>query len=731
MANPETLVIRSFAGGELAPALAARADLAKYQIGLRQCRNFLVQRHGGVANRGGTRFIGQCVTDDADVVLVRYVSEIVNESVLIEFGELYFRFWFQGAAVQLSGVAAWNGATNYVIGDIVVSAAVNYYAVAANIGSAPPNANWYAMPGAFLEVPHPFVNPFQVHWVQSGRVITFTHPDHAPRDLVYVSLTRWAIITLVTKPKVGVVQALAFVAPPAAGARSFGYIVTAAAPDSFEEGEPSGQLVNAACAEPTPLAPHRLQWTTLLTPPITGAPSPEYYVYCDPFGNGTYGFIGTATAQATFNNPGFAPDFSITPPIPRPLFATTNEFPSTCGYHQQRRYFAHTRNAPDAVYASRVGFPDNYGSSSPLQDDDAVTFRIAGNNHHAVRYLVALKNLLLMTDGGEWRLTGGGGAITPNTIDLDQETYIGIASLLRPVVVGNSVIYAQARESKIHDLNFDQAVEGLAGRDLTVFASHLFDGHTIRGMDYALSPDSIVWVVRQDGVLLGLTYIREQDVWGWHRHDTVSGGFERVCVVPEPGEDAVYFIVGRNGHRYIERLVSRSIVDFNVDSFFVDSGLSYSGAPVGTVGGLAHLNGQTVRVCADGEDRGTAVVAGGSVTIPGAAASNIHVGLPITAEIETLDLDAAGTAVRDKQKRLQGANVIIDASSRGMLAGPNDTQLKRYVRSLFDPTNSAFTGQIEVNFNARWEKPGRVFIRQDQALPLTVLAVLPLVEIGG
>ncbi len=731
MAAPETLMIRSFAGGELTPALAARADLAKYQVGLRRCRNFIVQRHGGVANRPGTRFIGQCATDDSDVILVRYVSEIVNESVLIEFGEEYMRFWFQGAAVELSGVAAWNGATDYEIGDIVSSGGTNYYAVAANTGSAPPSADWYAMPGDLLEIPHPFVNPFQVNWVQSGRVITFTDPEHPPHDLIYFSLTRWAIVELDTAPKVTPPQNLVFAVAPAAGARSFGYVVTGAAPDSFEESEPSGQLINAACAEPTPAAPHQLAWDPLLTPPVTGDPSPEYYVYCDPFANGTYGFIGTATDQATFNNPGLTPDFSITPPIPRPAFAAVDEYPSNCAYHQQRRYFANTNANPDAIYASRVGFPDNFGISSPLQDDDAITFRIAGNNHHAVRHLVALKNLLVMTDGGEWRLVGAGGVITPNTIEVDQETYVGIAANIRPVVVGNSVIYAQARESKIHDLNFDQDVEGLAGRDLTVFATHLFDGRRLRSMDYALAPDSIVWVVRTDGVLLGLTYIREQDVWGWHRHDTVDGDFERVCVIPEPGEDAVYFIVERDGHRYIERLATRSIIDFDEDSFFVDSGLSYSGAPVSSVSGLGHLNGKTVRVCADGTDRGEVVVSGGSVTIPGAAASDIHVGLPITAEIETLDLDFAGGSIRDKQKRLQGCNLIIDSSSRSLLAGPNSDQLKRYTASAFDPNDKAFTGQIELNFNARWEKPGRVFIRQDQALPLTVLGVLPLVELGG
>jgi hypothetical protein len=347
-----------------------------------------------------------------------------------------------------------------------------------------------------------------------------------------------------------------------------------------------------------------------------------------------------------------------------------------------------------------------------------------------VRHLVALKNLLVMTDGGEWRLLGAGGVITPNSIELDQETYVGIARDVPPVVVGNAIIYVQARQSIVRDLTFDQDVEGLAGRDLTVFASHLFDGRQIRAIDYAQVPDSIVWCVRNDGTLLGLTYLREQDIMGWHRHDTAGGVFEDVIAVPEPGEDAVYVIVNRGGARLIERLESRSIITFDVDSFFVDSGLSYSGAPVSVVSGLDHLNGQTVRAVGDGEDLGAFVVAAGAITL-GAAYANIHVGLPITAEIETLDLDSPGTSIRDKQKRLQGANIIVDASSRSFLAGPNSAHLTRYTRSAFDPSDDAFTGQIELNLKSRWERPGRVFIRQDQALPLTVLCVLPLVELGG
>src|SRR5919106_1603653 len=116
---------RSFAAGELAPSLATRADLAKYQSGLRACRNFVVQRHGGVANRSGSKFIAESKSN-GDTFLFPFVFAAADASFVIEAGQSYFRFYRNGALVRVSGVAAYNGATAYVQGDLVVNGGVNY-----------------------------------------------------------------------------------------------------------------------------------------------------------------------------------------------------------------------------------------------------------------------------------------------------------------------------------------------------------------------------------------------------------------------------------------------------------------------------------------------------------------------------------------------------------------------------------------------------------------------------
>jgi hypothetical protein len=734
----EGAIQRSFGGGELAPALHARADLAKYVAGLRTCKNFIVLRAGGVSNRPGLRFTEACKTASPTVQILPYLSEITGESLLIEAGASYLRFFKNGAPVEVVGAPAWSAATQYVNGDIVAEVGVHYYAIIASLNQQPPNATfWYPMPGDLLELPSPFPDLFD--WSQAGRTLTLTHEDVTPHELTFEALTRWTLKPVVTAPKVQPPTGV-MLTPGSAGSRRFAYVVTAAGPD-YEESEASAQVINSACGEPTVDAPHVIAWTP-------DPDAPEYYVYADIYDNGTYGFLGTATEQGKFNDIGFVPDFSVTPPIPRPLFDTAGNFPKTSTTHQQRRFFGYTNTTPDGIFASRVGFPSNFGISSPLQDDDALTFRIAGSHHHPIRHLRSLKQLIVLSDAGEWTVRGGAdGVLAPNAINPDQEAYSGAASV-RPIVAGNSMIYVQARRSILRDLQFNQEVEGLAGRDLTVFSSHLFDGRTFRRIDYAQVPHSIVWCVRDDGVLLGNTYLREQDVWGWHRHAT-DGFFWDVCVVPEAAGDAVYFIVRRTIDgatvRYIEKLEKREIDEANFDAecFFVDAGLSYSGAPANNVAGLDHLEGEVCAVVGDGavvyngDPAGAPAadftVTGGTFPVPFPASySNIHVGMPIRfAQIETLDLDVQGAAIRDKQKAVGPVNLLIDRSSRSFQAGPDEAHLRQYAPPAWEPTADEFSGQVEINTTKAFGKYGRLVIRQTDPLPLTILGVIPVVELGG
>jgi hypothetical protein len=258
-----------------------------------------------------------------------------------------------------------------------------------------------------------------------------------------------------------------------------------------------------------------------------------------------------------------------------------------------------------------------------------------------------------------------------------------------------------------------------------------------------------VWATRGDATWLGLTYVPEQEVWGWHRHDTQGGSIDDVCVVPEAGEDASYFIVARDVggmKRYIERMASRVIGEdtFDEDVFFVDSGLSYSGAPATTFTGLDHLEGELVAVVADGAvifdghaDGASAAqvaqftVTGGEIELDDAA-ENVHIGLAIEhAEIELLDLDVAGVDARDKVKAVNNVAVLVDRSSRRFYAGPDTAHLRQVKLPPWETQTDEHTGQVEVALSSGFTKYGRVLIRQTDPLPLAILGVIPSVELGG
>jgi hypothetical protein len=183
-------------------------------------------------------------------------------------------------------------------------------------------------------------------------------------------------------------------------------------------------------------------------------------------------------------------------------------------YDQQRAVFAATDYDPGKVWLSRSGSYKNFTYRSPIQDDDAITFTIAGRQVNRVQHLVEVNQLLILTSGGEWLVLGDGdGAIRPTAINLRQQGYNGSSSLA-PIVVANNALYVQARGSVVRDLRYDFGSDGYTGRDLTVFAPHMVDGYQLLAWDYQQIPHSVVWSVRDDGTLLGLTYVKEHEVWG-------------------------------------------------------------------------------------------------------------------------------------------------------------------------------------------------------------------------
>lgn len=452
----------------------------------------------------------------------------------------------------------------------------------------------------------------------------------------------------------------------------------------------------------------------------------------------TAGSGTVVTGALTLIDDNILPDTTQTPPEDIiTLNAETGDYPATTTYHEQRRWFAGTNNRPQVVWATRTGTEKNLTSSIPTRDADALEFRMASSQYNQIRHLVPLSDLIAFTAGGEFRIFADGApAITPTSLSIKPQGYSG-ASTVQPVVTSNSVLYVQAQGSRVRELAYNWESNTYRSVDMSIMAPHRFNGFQITQLAYTRAPDQMLWAVRDDGKLLGMTYVPDQQVYGWHIHDT-DGFFESVCVVAEGNEDVLYAVVRReiNGRtmRYVERLHSRVFTD-QADAFFVDSGLIYNGAPVTSVSGLDHLEGRTVDILTDGAHHPSKVVTGGAVALD-YPADVVHLGLNIVADLRTLPLavEATQAAGQGTVKNVNKVHLRLGQSSV-LKAGPSFTNLRRYparaVTDLYGSPPALKDGEVELSIDASWNQDGAVCVRQDVPLPLTVLSMTLEVQLGG
>lgn len=742
MANKTLL--RSFNGGEVTPEFFGRIDDAKYQTGLAKCRNGIVLPHGPVANRAGTRYVRKAKYANKKARLIRFNYGIIGgvpQSFAIEMGEGYFRFHTQAATLLQGSPPAYNAVTAYTVGDMVSFGSTNYYAIQNTTGNSPPNATyWYAMPATGeYEIPSPYVEAdlFDIHYVQSADVLTLVHPNYAPRELRRYGADDWELTTISFVSELAAPTGVAATVGSGSGATTYRYKVTAVANAGLEESLPSlSASVNNDLL--TTNAYNNIAWTA-----VAGAQ--RYNVYKE--SNGLYGYIGQTDA-VTFKDDNITADISKTPPIINNPFSGTGNYPDAVSYYGQRRGFAGTDNKPQNFWLTRTGTESNLSYSIPTRDDDSISFRVAAREASRILHMVPLSSLLLMTSSAEWAVTTlNTDALTPTSAQVKPQSYIG-SSNVQPVIVNNNVIFAAARGGHLRELAYNWQAGGFITGDLSLRAPHLFDNKTIVDMSYAKSPQPIVWTPSSNGLLLGMTYVPENQVGAMHWHDSYTNGgsaeredwlqsiFESTVVVEEGEGDYQYLVVQRvlDGQtvRLIERMESRLFAT-PADAFFVDCGLTYQGSPVSTVTGLDHLEGELVSILADAAVHPQKVVVDGTVTLD-APCSKVHVGLAIEMDIQTLPLVFEIEAfAQGRQKNINKVYARVSESS-GIFAGPsfdNLTEAKQRTDELYGTPPALKNGEIEVMVEGEWNDSGQLCARQSNPLPLTICSMTLEVAFGG
>jgi hypothetical protein len=395
---------------------------------------------------------------------------------------------------------------------------------------------------------------------------------------------------------------IVFIGPRSFSLRSLdGRAVDSTAFTTYSSG---GIIYELACTVHTSAASewdNSLRWTI--------AEGAQYYNVYATEGSGLFGYIGTTT-KAAFEDRNIAPDYTRTPPISYDPFDTfagqTGVAPQSTGFFQQRRYFANSTTFPNRFWASQIGHLSNFSKSIPALDDDSISATIAARRINEIKHIVPLSDLILLTAGGEYRVTGGAdGAVKPSALNVSPQSYYGSTDV-RPIVAGDVGLFVSVGEF-VRDLSFNIERGKFVGKDITLLARHLFDFTTIVDWDYAPSPYNIGFTVMADGSGCYLTYQPDQDVYAWCRTST-KGKYKSTCVVREGSVDVIYVAVERtlNGATgtYIERTDDRKFAELS-DAFCVDNGLTLD-VPI-TVTGATAANPVVVTAVAHGLSNGDTV----------------------------------------------------------------------------------------------------------------------------
>ena len=520
--------LTNFTGGELSPRLDGRNDLTKYSSSCKRLDNFIIYPHGAAARRSGTTFVAEVADSDNKTRLIPFEFS-TTQTYMLEFSNLKIRFYKDNGAIlegdktitaitQANPAVVTSSSHGYSNGDEVLISSVSgmtevngkRFLVAGvttntfqltdkdgtNINSTSYTA--YSSGGVANKVyeiatPYTTAQLFDLKFAQSADVMYITHPSHEVEKLSRTGHTSWTL------------SDVDFTKGPMQDANTTDTTLN-----------PGQSAVGTGIA--------------LVASAVTGI-------------NGGSGFQSTDVGRFVFLSAGYAKITAVTDTTNATItiitaldsasatadwrlgaFSDTTGHPSCVTFFEQRLVFAGTSEQPQAIFFSRSGDYENMDANigGTVADDDAIIYTIASNQVNAIRFMTATRTLIIGTAGGEFTVSGGGtdSAITPTNILIKKQSNHGAANV-DSIAVGNATLFLQRAKRKLRELAYNFDVDGYLAPDMTILAEHITEGG-ITQMAYQQEPNQIIWGVRSDGELVGLTYQREQQVTAWHRH--IFGG---------------------------------------------------------------------------------------------------------------------------------------------------------------------------------------------------------------
>ena len=583
MTQKSAVVQDSFTSGELSPNLAGFIAFPKFRSGVARLENFVPLQQGALTRRPGFTFVDLATEQSAPSRLIPFTNS-TGSAFVLELSNLTMRVFKNKQPVF--------------------------------------NSSGYAY---FITTPYTTAQLSKLSFAQVEDVLFIASPDHYPAQIAHYSDTDWVFSQpeLIDGPYADVNTSPTTLI--AANADLSSSLTSSAALFSASS---VGQLIRVYNSRLAAWAWCKIvsySSDTLVSITAEGGELPNTVATDSPTANWRLGVFGGVTALGVLN--GFPAQVAVVGQ--RLLYSTTTTKTTTLWGSKPNRVFLDF--APTALNAS-----------TPV-DTDAITMTLASGRSDAIYWMIPKQTgLWVGTAGAVWSMPTTG-IDSPTTVGLSaaKEDDTSSEPSIKPIAYKDSVLFVEGGARKISTIGYDWRVRGLSSKDITLLAEHI----TAPGLSqiaFAAQPNSTMWALRTDGVLLSATYNTTENEIGFARH--ISSVIESLAVIPYEGEDQLWVEVLRGTVRSIEVLEPLSN-----PLGFLDSQVSYVGAPTTLITQLDHLNGDSCGVVADGEYLGLFTPASGSITLPHTA-SDVLVGLVNVPILETLTLAREAVSLGVEQK---------------------------------------------------------------------------------
>ena len=514
----------NFTAGEISPKLAGQIDFSKYANGVETMENMTVQTQGGASRRSGTRFVCEVKDSSKNTRLIPFEFN-VTQSYILEFGNQYIRFYKDNgqiveanktvsaitkanpAVVTASSHGYSNGDHVWLVSVVGMTEVNDRRYVVANIttntfelsGVDSSSYTTYSSGGNAQKVyeissSYTEAQVFDLQFAQSADVMYITHPAHEPSKLSRTGHTAWTLAEV------------DFQTGPFLDANTTATTLTTSA---------------------TTVGTSR----TLTASAITGINGGAGWATTDV---GRLVKLGTGWGKITARTNTTVVTWTIVVAATGSggtgwslgAWSDTDGFPACVSFYEQRLVFAGSTNYPQTLWASESGLYEEFdvGDGSAA---DAFIYTIAANKVNSIRWIApAPRDLILGTVGGEFQVNRPAGEpLKPDNVQIKQTTTYG-SHTTQPILIGSTIMFFQRQKARLKELAYSFQYDAYVAPDMTLLAEHI-TGDGVVDVDYAQEPDSVYWAVREDGVLLGMTYQREEEVVAWHRH--LLGGKQQAC----------------------------------------------------------------------------------------------------------------------------------------------------------------------------------------------------------